>query len=168
LEADSFDVVVFDSTLSHVPGPERALAEAFRVLRSAGWLAAFDGDYATTTVALGDHDPLQRCADAMMAHSVNDRWLVRRLPTLVRTAGFEVTRFRSHGYAEAGEGGYLLTVIDRGADLLRATGQIGDDAAAALKAEARRRSATGTFFGHVAYASLLARKPNGREGAVAG
>jgi ubiquinone/menaquinone biosynthesis C-methylase UbiE len=56
-----------------VSEPDRALAEVFRVLRPDGWLAAFDGDYATTTVALGDHDPLQVCVDAMMASSVNDR-----------------------------------------------------------------------------------------------
>ena len=65
-EASAFDVVVFDSTLSHMPGPERALAEAFRVLRPTGWLAVFDGDRATATVAHGDHDPLQalrRCHD---------------------------------------------------------------------------------------------------------
>jgi len=31
-EAETFDVVVFDTTLTHVPGPERALAEALRVL----------------------------------------------------------------------------------------------------------------------------------------
>jgi ubiquinone/menaquinone biosynthesis C-methylase UbiE len=91
----TFDVVVFDSTLSHVPYPERALAEAFRVLRPQGWLAAFDGDYATTTVALGDHDPLQACADAMMANSVHDRWLVRHLPALVRGRGFEIVRLRA-------------------------------------------------------------------------
>jgi ubiquinone/menaquinone biosynthesis C-methylase UbiE len=63
----SFDVVLFDSTLSHVHDPEHALAEAFRVLRPSGWLALFDGDYATTTVALGDHDTLQSCVDAMLA-----------------------------------------------------------------------------------------------------
>ena len=57
----SFDLAVFDSTLSHVPGPERALAEAFRVLRADGRHAAFDGDYATTTVALGPDDPRQAC-----------------------------------------------------------------------------------------------------------
>ena len=45
---------------AHVPGPERALAEAFRVLRADGRLA-FDGDYATTTVALGPDDPRQAC-----------------------------------------------------------------------------------------------------------
>lgn len=37
-EDETFDVVVFDSTLSHVPGPERALVEALRVLHpGAGW-----------------------------------------------------------------------------------------------------------------------------------
>jgi SAM-dependent methyltransferase len=154
----SFDVVVFDSTLSHVPGPDRAVAEAFRVLRQGGWLAAFDGDYATTTVALSDHDPLQRCADVMMANSVNDRWLMRRLPALVGGCGFAVEQFRSHGFAETGGGGYMLSVVDRGVDILLAAGQVGDETAAALKEEARRRVATGTFFGHIAYASLVARK----------
>jgi SAM-dependent methyltransferase len=60
-----------------------------------GSLAAFDGDYATTTVALGDHDSLQACADAMMANSVHDRWLGRRLPALVRGGGFDIELFRS-------------------------------------------------------------------------
>jgi ubiquinone/menaquinone biosynthesis C-methylase UbiE len=157
-EADSFDVVVFDSTLSHVPEPQRALAEAHRVLRPLGWLATFDGDYSTTTVALGDHDPLQACADMTMANSVHDRWLMRRLALLARECGFEVVGFRSHGFAET-NGGYMLTVIDRGADMLCDSGRISNEAAAALKAEARRRAKTGTFFGHIAYVSLTAQKP---------
>jgi ubiquinone/menaquinone biosynthesis C-methylase UbiE len=144
-EESTFDVVVFDSTLCHVPEPDLALAEARRVLRPGGALAIFDGDYATTTVALCDSDPLQTCADAMMRHSVHDRWLVRRLPSLVRRAGFDVVRFRGHGYVESTVGGYMLTVIDRGADLLRARGQIGEGLAAALKAEARERVAGGRF-----------------------
>lgn len=154
---EAFDVVVFDSTLSHVPAPERALTEARRVLRPDGALAVFDGDYATTTVALGDHDPLQAAVDAMMASSVNDRWLVRRLPALVRGAGFDLVTFRNQGFVETA-GGYMLTIVDRGADLLRAAGQIGDDAAESLKAEARRRVEAGSFFGHIAYGSLTARK----------
>jgi ubiquinone/menaquinone biosynthesis C-methylase UbiE len=155
----AFDTVVFDSTLSHVPGPDQALAEAFRVTRPGGWLAAFDGDYATTTVALGPHDPLQACVDIMMANSVSDRWLARRLPALARRSGFESVQFRSHGFVDTGENGYMLTVLDRGVAILRASGQIGDELGAALMAEARRRVAAGTFFGQIAYASLVARKP---------
>jgi ubiquinone/menaquinone biosynthesis C-methylase UbiE len=157
-EDEMFDVVVFDSTLSHVPGPERAIAEAFRVLRPSGGLAAFDGDYATATVALGDHDPVQACVEAMMASSVTDRWLVRRLPALAGEHGFAVTSFRSHGYVETGGGAYMLSVIDRGADLLCARRQIDGETATALKREARRRVEAGTFFGHIAYASLVAQK----------
>jgi ubiquinone/menaquinone biosynthesis C-methylase UbiE len=156
---ETFDVAVFDSTLSHVPEPERALAEVFRVLRPSGWLAAFDGDYATTTVALSDHDPLQVCVDAMMANSVNDRRVMRRLPTLVRECDFQLARIRSHGFIETGDGGYMLTVIDRGADTQRASGNIGEGLATALRAEARRRVSAGAFFGHIAYVSLIARKP---------
>jgi arsenite methyltransferase len=155
----SFDVVVFDSTLSHVPSPERALSESHRVLRPEGILAAFDGDYATTTVALGPHDPLQACSEATMANSVTDRWLIRRLPELVCKVGFDVLTSRSHGFVETTAGGYVLTIIDRGVDILLTAGQIGDELAAALKNEARRRVREGLFFGHVAYLSLTARRP---------
>jgi ubiquinone/menaquinone biosynthesis C-methylase UbiE len=155
----SFDVVIFDSTLSHVPEPERALTEAARVLRAGGVAAVFDGDYATTTVALADHDPLQACIDAMMARSVHDRRVTRRLPALLRAAGFERARSRSHGYVETGDGFYMQTVIERGADMLAAAGTIGTDLAAALKDEARRRAGDGRFFGHIAYMSVVARKP---------
>jgi len=58
-EDRSFDVVIFHTTLSHTPSPEVLLAEAFRVLRSGGWLAVFDGDYASISVATDDLDPLQ-------------------------------------------------------------------------------------------------------------
>jgi SAM-dependent methyltransferase len=158
-DGGAFDVVVFDSTLCHVPMPERALAEAFRVLRPGGRLAAFDGDYATATVGLGDHDPLQACVVAMMANSVNDRWLVRRLPSLVRDAGFRVDSFRGHSFVDTGDGEYMLTVVERGIDLLLSTGQVGEATAAALRAEAQRRVDEGSFFGHIAYGSVTATKP---------
>lgn len=158
-EDDEFDVVVFHTVLCHIPGCEAALSEALRVIKPSGWLAAFDGDYATTTLAAGDHDPLQACADAAIAALVHDRWLVRRLPSMVRTAGFEITDFRSHGFAEVSEPGYMMSIVERGADALSADGLIGPDLAGALKAEARRRDEQGVFFGHIAYASLIARKP---------
>src|SRR5205823_5595614 len=62
----AFDAVVMYTCLSHVPEPERALAEARRVLTSSGSLAIFDGDYATTTAAIATGDPLQACIGAAM------------------------------------------------------------------------------------------------------
>jgi hypothetical protein len=61
---------------------------------------------------------------------------------------------------ETSEAQYMLTIVDRGADILHATGGIGAETAAALKAEARRRVEAGVFFGHIAYVSLTARKPS--------
>jgi SAM-dependent methyltransferase len=157
-EPETFDAVVLDSVFSHMPDPELGVAEAWRVLRRPGRLAVFDGDYATVTVALGDHDPLQACVERALANLVHDRWVARRLPGLVRDAGFEDVRTRSHGFVETVEGGYMLTLVDRGVDLLLGSGLVGAETAAALKAEARRRVRLGTFFGHIAYASLVARK----------
>jgi ubiquinone/menaquinone biosynthesis C-methylase UbiE len=157
-DADSFHAAVVHTTLCHVPEPERLLLEATRVLCPGGWLAVFDGDYATATVSTGDGDPLSICIEAFRSGFVHDPWLVRRLPALVAAAGLRVMPMRSHGYVEAPEGGYMLTWIDRGADVLQQTGRIGNDVANALKAEARRRSEAKVWFGHIAFASILARK----------
>ena len=89
---------------------------------------------------------------------VHDRWLVRRLPGLIRDAGLALVRVRSHGYVETAAPHYMLTIVDRGADALVADGRIGSAAAEALKAEAAARAAEGRFFGHIAYASVIARK----------
>jgi ubiquinone/menaquinone biosynthesis C-methylase UbiE len=86
-DSGSFDVVVFDSTLSHVPEPTAALAEAFRVLAPGGVLAAFDGDYTTTTVAIGLDDPLQSCVSAMMSVSLTNRYVMRGLGWMALEAG---------------------------------------------------------------------------------
>ena len=154
----SFDAVVCHTALCHIPGPEGVLAEALRVTRPIGCLAVFDGDYATTTVAISDHDPLQACVDAAIAALVHDRWLVRRLPTLIQAAGWQVVRTRSHGYVETAGAQYMLTLVDRGADALAAAGTISDETAESYKNEALHRVRTETFFGHIAYASLIARK----------
>lgn len=158
-EDAAFDVVACDSLLSHVPGAEAVVEEALRVLRAGGSLAVFDGDYATATVALADHDPLQACVDAMMAHSVTDRRIMRRLANVVVARGFRLDSFRSFGFAEFADDGYMLTIVDRGADILRNQGHITADTAAALKAEARSRLQERRFFGHIAYAGLVAGKP---------
>src|SRR4029453_2093309 len=41
LRDESSDLVVFHTTLCHVPNSDKALGEAYRVLRPDGWLAIF-------------------------------------------------------------------------------------------------------------------------------
>jgi len=122
----------------------------------------FDGDYATITLATGDVDPLETCVAAFRPAYITDSWVVRRLPTLVHDTGFAHGRLRSHGYVQVEDPDYMLSIADRGADTLAASGTIGQELADALKAEARRRVAEHAFYGHVACASLTARKPDER------
>jgi ubiquinone/menaquinone biosynthesis C-methylase UbiE len=158
-EATTYDVVVVHQALSHVPQPEQLIAEAYRVLRPRGWLALYDGDYATATVATGDMDPLEICMDAFRANFIHDAWIVRRLPQLLQAHGFEVKPVQSHGYVESPEAGYMLSWIERGSDALLHARRISQEVADAFKAEAKRRNETGNWFGHIAFASILARKP---------
>jgi len=155
-----FDVVIFHTTLCHLSDPENALRQAFRALKPGGWLAVFDGDYASTTFGTGDLDPLQICADSFRAHFIDNSWIGRLTPKLARSAGFRPLSYRSHGYTESANPNYMLTIVDRGADALAAKQQIGQELASALKSEARRRVDEHRFFGHISYTSLIARKPD--------
>jgi SAM-dependent methyltransferase len=160
--ANSFEAVVFHTTLCHVPEPKSLLAEAVRVLRPGGCVAVFEGDYATATLATRAGDRLDACAEAFRESFVHDPWLARRLPALVRALGLELESVRSHGYVENLAPGFMLgSWVDMGADALVASGRANAQTAAALKAEARERIAAGEYFGHIAYLSLVARKPAG-------
>lgn len=152
----SFDVVVLHTVLTHVPEPERLLAEVFRVLRPREALAVGDGDFSTTTVAIRENDPLQACAESFVEHFVHDPWLVHRMSALVRAAGFAVEPLRSYGLAETADPKLTPVWVERGADALVAEGRLSSELANALKSEVRHRIAVGTWFGYMGFGSLIA------------
>ncbi|MEM8793743.1 MAG: methyltransferase domain-containing protein [Pseudomonadota bacterium] len=155
----SVDLVMMHTLLCHAPASGEIVAEAFRILKSGGVVAVFDGDYDLTDVQIGDHDPLQPVINYMIGVNVNDRWLPRRLAPLLTDAGFVVMARQAHGYLAEGDAAYFLTVVDRGADSLSAKGTIGAEMASAIKVEGRRRVEASAFYGFMNYISVIARKP---------
>lgn len=155
----SFDVVIFHTTLCHTPEPEKAVAEAFRLLKPGGRLAMFDGDYSTTSLAVRDHDPHQNCVEAMIAAWVHDRWFIRRAPKVAIEFGLDVERVDGVSYVLNREPAYFLTIFDRGVYGFAGAGMISDELVAALKGESRRRVEGGEFFGFINFVSVVTQKP---------
>lgn len=149
----TFDVVVLHTVIGHAKQPEQLIAESHRILRPGGCVAVCEADVAT--VAAGGWDPLQACIDVLPVQNLG---LIRRLPTILSERGFDPMPMRNHGYVEAPHGGIMLTWVDRGAEALVQLGRIGSELSDALRAEAARRSASGRWFGHISFFSVLGRK----------
>lgn len=152
----SFDVVVYHTTLTHLPDVERCLSEACRVLAPGGALAIFDGDYASVSFGTSDSDPLQAVVSAFYADRTWDRYLMRRLPALLRAAGFVPGATRSWGFLDTR---FQQAAAEAAVAWTEARGAIGPELAAGLRSEIARRVEEGTFFGFTGYASIIARKP---------
>ena len=159
LESASMDLVVLHTLLIHCPGPEEVLAEAQRILRPGGLLTVFDEDPPSVTAAIADHDPFRPVVDNLIRAYVHDRWLVRRSPALLAAAGFEILERDGFLYLPATDSPYFLTIIDRGADTLVEEGVIGSSLADGIRDEARRRVSEQSFFGSIAFVSIIAQKP---------
>jgi ubiquinone/menaquinone biosynthesis C-methylase UbiE len=153
-----FDLVIAHTVYSHLVDPERALAEARRVLKPDGQLVIFDGDFATITVALFDNDPLQAAVGLVLRHSMHAPYIMRRLPALVSAAGFRVQSVEPHGYVQTTSPDFLLKLLSRGTNLAARAGEIGQGLVDGFAQEARRRVANGTFYGAILFLSLAARK----------
>ena len=150
-----FDVIVFHTVLCHVPSPEIFLQESYRVLKKGGQLAIFDGDYALRSVSIGEHDPLQSCVEMMKKYNCHNPWLVRQLPSLIYSMGFQNLSIRSHGYL-AKNPSYMINYLDRGAERLAELNLISEQTANTFKEEARHRVKDGRFFGYIPFLSFIA------------
>ena len=121
----SFDAVVAATTLSHVPGAGRALAEMVRVTRPGGRVGVFDVDGDLTLFAHPDRELTRRIVAAFSDHGWVNGWLVRGLPTLLADLG--IVNVKTRGFMPLESGGYYANRAERSAEMAVQTGAITSD-----------------------------------------
>jgi arsenite methyltransferase len=87
---DTFDAAVSTQVYEYVPDMPAALAEVCRVLRAGGRLLILDTDWDSIVWHSSDRDRMLRVLERWNDH-LADPYLPRRLPGLLRDAGFELS-----------------------------------------------------------------------------
>ena len=87
---DYFDVARCERTLQWLTDPQAAVLEMARTLRAGGVISLIDSDWSTFALDVDDDDLARRVREAMHTERGRPSNIGRRLPQLVRAAGFEV------------------------------------------------------------------------------
>lgn len=156
---ESYDCVIAHTLISHVVDPAKMIREASRVVRPAGTVAVFDGDYASLTYGAGDPELNAIMVDGILAAVVANPHVMRQIPTLLRDSGLEVLAFLPDVHAEAGAGAFFSNLAESYAPMAVRAETVSSEAADRWLAAQREASSKATFFGACNYYTYLARKP---------
>jgi SAM-dependent methyltransferase len=157
--AASFDTVIAHTLVSHVRDPLAVLAEAARVVRPGGYVAVFDGDYASLTFGCSDPRLGEAVEPALQATIMSSPRVMREIPRLLPKAGLRLIATQAHVYAEAGSSTFMLNLAETYAPLTAAsTGQLSAAHVDAWLADQRRSASDGTFFAACNYYAYVARR----------
>lgn len=154
-----FDAVIAHTVISHVTDPAAVLKEAYRVLKPAGTLVVFDGDYASLTYGFDDVE-IGRSVDWALARTVfNNPVVMRHMSRLLEAVGFELTEILSELMSEIGQGSYFLSMADTYAPLMAESGLVPKADIDAWISAQHKAIEEDRFFASCNYYSFIARRP---------
>ena len=157
LAPSSFDAVVAHTLFSHLDDPAQVLTEMRRVLRPEGTIGIFDGDYASMSFELVDAGRSRQMDDAIVGSLMTNPRILRRLPRLLKKAGFAVEVVMPSIITEVGTADFWKSSIEAWAKLVPVAGILNEAEMTAWREELLDASTRGEFFGSCVYYAYIAR-----------
>ena len=112
LAPGSVDAVVAHTLFSHLDDPAQVLTEMRRVLRSEGTAGIFDGDYASMTFELANEARSRQMDDAVVGSLMTNPRILRRLPRLLKKAGFTIEAVMPSIITEVGSADFWRSSVE--------------------------------------------------------
>lgn len=156
--AGTFDAAIAHTLISHVTDPAAVLREMVRVVRPGATVVIFDGDYASLTYALPDHELGRQMDAALAAAAFNNPRIMRALPRLLPGMGLRLIEAWGDAVVEIGRASYFKSFAETYAPYVTTTGLLPAPLVEAWLAEQRQAMDNGTFFASCNYYTYLARR----------
>jgi ubiquinone/menaquinone biosynthesis C-methylase UbiE len=156
----SADAVLAQTVLIHLTPAtlDEVLAEARRVLKPGGRLVSVDQDAGTRVIDHPDRQTTRAIIDYACDHLSADGWLGRRLPRLLRSAGFRVESVEIHPHLTTSPHGYLFDGASRIARAAMDGGAITAEAGQRWIGQLHELAQAGSFLASVNYCVTTARR----------
>lgn len=156
--AESFDIVIAHTLISHVTAPIPVLSEMTRLVRPGGRVVVFDGDYASLTYAYRDHSFGQRMDAALATSTFNNPRIMRDLPRLLRSLDLELDGAWGEAVVEIGQASYFKSFAETYVPYVKKSGMLPEQSIETWHREQRQAMENGTFFAACNYYTYLARR----------
>jgi ubiquinone/menaquinone biosynthesis C-methylase UbiE len=156
--AESFDVVIGHTLISHVTDPTIVLSEMARVVRPGGKVVIFDGDYASLTYAFPDHGFGHQMDTALAITTFNNPRIMRDLPRLLPELGLKLTAAWGDAVVEIGNASFFKSFAETYAPYVMRAGMLPAQAVEVWLKEQRNAMKNGTFFAACNYYTYLATR----------
>jgi 2-polyprenyl-3-methyl-5-hydroxy-6-metoxy-1,4-benzoquinol methylase len=155
--ADSCDVVILHTLISHVASVAPVLAEASRIAKPGATIVVFDGDYASLTCHCGDASEDARIVGSLLGAIVANPTVMRDLPRLMQKAGLVLDGVRGDLLVEAGEPEFFGSLIESYVPMAVRAGMIADREADAWLGGFRTAGRDRFFFGSCNFVTYFAK-----------
>lgn len=157
---ESFDAVIAHTLISHLPDPQVLINEMIRLAKPGGFVAIFDGDYASLTFSNPDAEKGKAVDELIISSIVTQSRILRQLPLFLKSSGLKIEKAFSYVVTDVGKAEFWASSVESMRKLLPAANAMSAEEADTWANDRNQESENGTFFASCNYYAYIARKPD--------